>query len=85
MLRSALHRPTGEIHVIEIESANLEDYLIIQNAWEGNRNTPADGNGLSTRDDADALITQKAEIVREKDKIEKAVSENKRRKGEITE
>ena len=32
MLRSALHKPTGEIHIIEIESANLEDYLIIPNA-----------------------------------------------------
>jgi hypothetical protein len=32
MLRSALHKPTGEIHVIEIESVNLEDYIIIPNA-----------------------------------------------------
>ena len=85
MLRSALHKPTGEIHVIEIESVNLEDYIIIPNAWEGNRNTPADGNGLSTRDDEESLVTQRAEIVREKAKIEKAVSENKKRKGEITE
>lgn len=85
MLRSALHKPTGSIHVIEIESANLEEYIIIPNAWEGNRNTPADWNGLSTRDDEESLVTQRAEIVREKAKIEKAVSENKKRKGEITE
>lgn len=85
MLRSALHKPTGSIHVIEIESANLEEYVIIPNAGEGNRNTPADGNGLSTRDDEEAIQSQRVEIAVEKTKIEKAVSENKRRKGEITE
>ena len=42
MLRSAFHNPTGEIHVIEIESANLDEYIIIPNAGEGNRNTPSD-------------------------------------------
>jgi len=85
MLRSALHHPTGEIHIIEIESANLSEYTIIPNAGEGNRNTPADGNGLSTRDDEEAIQSQKVEIAVENTKIARAVSENKKRKGEITE
>jgi hypothetical protein len=85
MLRSALHTPTGAIHIIEIESANLDEYIIIPNAGEGNRNTPADGNGLSTRDDEEAIQSQRVEIAVEKNKIEKAVKENRKRKGEITE
>jgi hypothetical protein len=84
MLRSALHNTTGEIHIIEIESSDLSEYTIIPNAGEGNRNTPSDGNGLSTHDDEEAIQSQRVEIAVEKARIEKAVIENKRRKGELT-
>lgn len=85
MLRSAIHKNSGEVHLIEVESANLDDYTIVLAAGEWNRVTPQDGNWLSTRDDAESEMTQKAELAKEKAKISNAVSENKRRKGEITE
>lgn len=82
MLRSAIHKITGAVHLIEVESANLEEYTIVLNAGEGNRTTPADGQGLSTREDNDSTMLQKAEMAKEIKKIDSAVSENKRRKGE---
>lgn len=83
MLRSAIHKATGSVHLIEIESVNLDEYTIVLNAGEGNRVTPNDDKWLSTREDEESLILQKAEMAKEEKKIEKAVSENKRRKGEI--
>lgn len=82
MLRSAIHKKTGEVHLIEVESANLEEYAIVLNAGEGNRVTPADDRGLSTREDDESLLLQKAEMDKEVKKVQRAVSENKRRKGE---
>lgn len=85
MLRSAIHKQTGAVHLIEIESVNLDDYTIVLNAGEGNRTTPADSQGLSTKEDdsGESVMLQKAEIAREEKQIARAVSENKRRKGEI--
>ena len=83
MLRSAINKLTGQVHLVEVESINLDEYEIVLNAWEGNRITPADDKWLSTREDDDSLILQKAELAKEEKKLEKAVSENKRRKGEI--
>ena len=84
MLRSAIHNKTGDVHLIEIESANLNEYTIVLNAWEGNRVTPADGNGLATKEDdsGESVLLQRAEMDKEVKKVERAVSENKRRKGE---
>ena len=82
MLRSAIHKITGEVHIIEIESANLNEYTIVMNAGEGNRTTPSDGNGLSTRDDDESIMLQNAELAKEMKNIEKATVENKKRKGD---
>lgn len=83
MLRSAIHKSTGAVHLIEVENCpNLDEYTIVLNAGEGNRITPNDDKGLSTREDEESLLLQHAEMEKEVKKVEKAVSENKRRKGE---